>query len=576
MSLVEIKAAIFKPRPPPDPSTSTCEAGSNVLPFATKPPPTSDETAYADGASQQLNRVANDTVPEAQTDAQKAAEVATQRARDFAAKFDSFRDIEGAFYILHQGDALSLNSTDCVDIFREAAMNIHTRLTKDGLEQLQTMLRTAARAKPAKTANQRSAKDGGSYIVDLGDKGRQVARVDANGITVEKSNGVIFIRGKGYGELPMPVIPRDADEAWDFVQPLLQGIPKHDQIPLIAAKIEHLRPDSPQPILILTGSPGAGKSTLAQHLIMSIDPFEGKMPSVTHSERGIYSAAQGRHSLCLDNLSATLKGDMEDTLCRSSSGGAITVPELYTTADSRNLRLFVAWHITGIANIIRQADTLDRAWVIRVERPKTYRPDDVIRAEFKMAHGQVLGGLLFFLAERMRRAPSIWKTQNVQHRMADFLVTGEALAQAIGQRGGSFIAAVESKRMTAARDWIEGDTFTATLVRSLAEIVKATTPATAPGPWSVWNKSPGYCVFQHQGRVHVVATADAICREVNSRQQVPYGWSDRFSASLPSTARMTVGAIDRVQGQMTRAGWTVAYRLANGGKNHIWLFGVPP
>jgi len=56
MSLVKAKAAIFKPKlppdPPADPSTSTCEAGSNVLPFATKPPPTYDETADFGGASQ--------------------------------------------------------------------------------------------------------------------------------------------------------------------------------------------------------------------------------------------------------------------------------------------------------------------------------------------------------------------------------------------------------------------------------------------------------------------------------------------------------------------------------------------
>ena len=252
------------------------------------------------------------------------------------------------------------------------------------------MLREVARTKPHRTVYRRIGKDGDAYRIDLGDRNRYCARADAHGVTVVPSGDAVFSRGKGYGELPMPVMPTDAAEAWDFVQPLFLGIPNHERVPLLALMVEGLRSDTPHSILILVGQEGSGKSMAAERCVMAIDPFIGKLPSVAHSERGFYSAAQTRHTLVMDNLSMPLPGTLEDALCRSSCGAAIMVPELYQTAESRTLRLFVKWIITGISNQIRQADTLDRAWVIRVEKPNSYRSPEALRAEFKSAQGRVL------------------------------------------------------------------------------------------------------------------------------------------------------------------------------------------
>jgi len=341
--------------------------------------------------------------------------------------------------------------------------------------------------------------------------------------------------------------------------------------------VERLRSDTAHPILIFIGQEGSGKSTAAERVMMSIDPFVRKLPSVAHSERWFYSAAQSRHSLALDNLSASLKGDLEDALCRSTNGQSITVPELFTTADSRTLRVFVAWTITGISNqisqAIRQADTLDRAWVIRVEKPKSYRSTDKLRAEFKSAHGQVLGALLYFLAERMRHAPGIEAAQNIQHRTIDFLVTGEAVAQTIGHVAGSFIAAVERKRSTSAQDWLKYDPFGSNVVKCLTELVRTTkVPAPMVGNWKKWQKQPGYSVFQVNGRVFVAATAEAILRMVSN---ATLGLSGKEAACIPTSAPAVADALDRIQNQMTCGRWTMRRKQVNGEQNTIWVFGVP-
>jgi hypothetical protein len=339
--------------------------------------------------------------------------------------------------------------------------------------------------------------------------------------------------------------------------------------------VERLRSDTPHPILIFIGQEGSGKSTAAERCVMAIDPFIGKLPSVAHSERGFYSAAQSRHSLTMDNLSTSLKGDLEDSLCRSSYGATIMVPELYTTADSRTLRLYVAWTITGISNNIRQADTLDRSWIIRVEKPtNSYRSPDKLRAEFTSAHARVLGGLLFLLAERMRRAPDIEATQSIQHRMVDFLVTGEAVAQSVGQVAGSFIAAVKQRQVTSAHDWLQYDPFAAALAKVATELVKGTkVPAANIGSWRTWHAQPGYRVLQVKGRGYVAMTAEAIHRTVAN---ATLGLSGKESACIPTSAPAAADALDRIQNQMTRAGWTVRRMRVNGNRNTTWVFGVPP
>lgn len=559
------------------PSTAAGDAGSNVIvgSFTSKPPTTPPAPPTdAAGGENQMNDVYDKNDPVTWNKDQIKAAAAAQFARDFADKFDSFRDENDNYHILHQGEALSLTSTHCVDIFREVALDDHSKLPKDSLELLQTLLRKAARAKPHKTIYRRIAKDGDAYLHDWGDSGRHSSRVDANGITVVQSSGVIFSRGKDYGELPAPVIPRNEVEAWEFIQPLLLGVPEVDHIPLIAIMTERLRCDTPHPILIFTGQEGAGKSSIAERCARTIDASNGQPPNVAHSERGFYSAAQTRHTLMMDNLSKHLGGDLEDSLCKSSCGETIMVPELFTTSDSRTLRVFVAWIITGISNNIRQADTLDRAWVIRVEKPTTsYRSPDKLRAEYKAALARVLGSLLYFLAARMRLAPVIEAAQPIQHRIVDLLVTGEAVAQTIGEAPGSFIAAVHSKRATAAQDWIKYDPFAGALVKCMSELVKTTAPAPSVGNWRNWSKSPGYSVFQVNGQVMVAATADTIHRRVAFETT---GLTGKQADYIPKSAPAAADALDRIQNQMTRAGWTVKRRKVSGDQKTIWVFGAPP
>jgi hypothetical protein len=245
---------------------------------------------------------------------QTAQERAVEGVRQVAAMFEPFRDDQDTFYIEQGGNAVMIGTQHCVDIIRTASMGTSNRaISRDMLDQVLTVLRQMARALPAKAVYQRVGRDGEAYLIDLGDQERRCVRVDAQGVAIVPcaSTGAIFRRGNGYGQLPDPVLPQDAAEAWEFVQPLLQGLKPRDHLPLIAAKVEHMRCDSPNHILIAVGAPGNGKTSFQRRCMMVTDPFTGDPPSVRGDEEAITAAAQSRYALLIDNVRGTVGGEVE-------------------------------------------------------------------------------------------------------------------------------------------------------------------------------------------------------------------------------------------------------------------------
>jgi hypothetical protein len=550
-----------KAAPKPALSPVTESADTSVVAITPAPEATPQEQAQA-----RLNEMA---APAEKPSPQSAQEKAAMAVKQVSAMFEPFRDGNDNFYIKQGGDAVMIGTTHCVDIIRSAVMNESGRvIQKDMLDQVHTVLRQMARAAPARAVYQRIGIDGDGYLFDLGDTARRCVRIDANGVSIIPcaSTAANFSRGNGYGEMPEPVMPQDAAEAWVSLAPLLQGLKPRDHLPLISAKVEHLRPDSPNHILIATGAPGNGKTSFQRRCMLVTDPFTGDPPSVRADEADITAAAQSRYALLMDNLRGAVGGEIEDLLCRSSYGGATTIRVLYETAQARTLPLRAAWHLTGIGSVVRQDDTLDRALVMRINQPPAgaYKSESQARREFERELPRVFGGLLFFLALRMREAPAIEAQQTITHRMYDFIVTGEAIAQALGVAPGKFADSRKTARKVAAEDWIEGDGFAGPLVAALADIGKAAQPANALPSARVVIQA-GRWVGRVNGRVMIAATAKALCDAVRSKCTFD-------GPEPPTSARATVGAVDRVHGEMVKAGWHVEQM---GSSNKYWLFGEP-
>jgi len=572
MSLDAIKARAAALRAQLDTGTekpaSTAQQLAPVIPM-----PTSGEPAEApkapSTAKNQLEQIAQEVQP---TDAATKGALATQA---LVSMFDPFEDQHGGFNaMLNCGDrteTVPLDSEHFADAVRDAAMRCSGRMIgKDAIATVVSALRTQARGQPRRVVNRRIGMDGTDYLLDLGDADGHMARVNASGVTVEKNGAQPFRRGRGYGELSRPADCTDAAQAWDFVLPMLDGVPEPDQLPMVAAVVEFLRSDSPNPILNLIGPEGSGKSAVAWRVAQAIDPFEGNMPSVGQDERDMVAAAQGRHVVTIDNVSKMGPG-VEDLMCRMATGGAVTQRALYSNVGTVTADVHCALLLTGIQSQLRQADALDRALTVSVKKPSAYRPENEVRAEYAAKLPEVLGGLLYFLHVSVRDRATVAAQRAWKHRMVAWNQTGEAIAQALGHPPGHFVGLMASKRQRAAEDYIEGDTFARALVKTLHVWAAEAKPAEKLPGYRRWGKVPGWCAVQTKGRVVVVATAQTICAAVGRQND---DWTNR-GPTLPGTARATTGALQRVQGVLGRAGIDATLQPINGANNCAWMFIMP-
>ncbi|KON80757.1 ATP-binding protein [Azoarcus sp. PA01] len=529
-------------------------------------------TKAASTARGQLDQIAQQVQPA------DAAARAAQATQALAGEFDPFEDQNGRFYVMLRGgrrpEAVPLESEQVADAIRETARrNSKPMMGKDAIETVRSILRTSARALSRRTVYQRIGMDGGDYLLDLGDADGHVVRVNAAGVTVETSNTIPFRRGRGYGALPMPTIPTSAAQAWEFVAPMVENVPEADKLPVVAAAVEYLRADSPHPILEFVGPEGSGKTAVALAVKTAIDPFDGQAPSAGQDERDIVAAVQGSHVVLFDNVSRTGAG-VEDLLCRVAMGGAVTQRAYYTNADSLTLQIHAAQIRTALVPSLRQSDTLDRALIVPIKKPRAYRPEAEVRAEYAAKLPEVLGGLLFFLHVAMRDRATVAAQRAWKHRMVAWNQTGEAIAQALGHPPGYFVEMMAGKRQRAAADYIEGDTFARALVKTLNTWAAEAKPAEKLPSYRQWQKVPGWCAVRMKDRVLVTATAQTICAGITRHCD---DWTSRGAGStLPSTARATTGALQRVQGVLGRAGIEAALQSISGAKNSAWVFLLPP
>ncbi|MFZ1539317.1 MAG: hypothetical protein WAT23_18295 [Chromatiaceae bacterium] len=526
---------------------------------------------------QRLEAIAQELAPRQESAAARSARL----MREIEQELPCFQDQFGNFFALYAGGAkreyVSLNSERFTDLVRVIAIQRGgqaTHIPKEHIDGLRSICRHVALQKSPVTVYRRIGKDGDDYLYDLGD-GTQV-RTNATGSTIEQNRRHPFRWSREQAVTPPPVLCADPAIAFGRLAPMLVGIPIGDQLPVIAAVIEYLRCDTPHPILQLLGMEGSMKSSVAERIIRAVDNFGSDEPPSTELERkDIIASAQAHLCIFGDNVTDLPKG-VEDLLCIAALGGAQTSRLFYTNAEVHTAPLHNPIIFTGIQPLLRQSDALDRAYTIFVERPTMYRPMREVRAEFTAAIPEILGALLCLLSTALRKRDAVAQVPGIsKHRMIDWMMTGEAIAQALGHPVGHFVTLMHHQRQVAAKDYIEGDTFAAALVSILHHWVDSAQQkhqdySELPS-WRTWAKKPGWVVVTRPNGTVVAATPAAICNEISTHAG---GAGFYRNPRIPNTARATTGALQRVQGVLTRSGINCQRQSVNGGHNGYWLFAI--
>lgn len=218
------------------------------------------------------------------------------------------------------------------------------------------------------------------------DLGSSAVRVDENGWEIIEKPPILF---KPCDHQEKQIIPNKNGD----IQALRQFInisSDEDWALFLVFAISAFIPTFPQPVLVLTGSQRAGKTTPMKMLKKLVDP--SRLPSNgTPSNQEEASRVADKHLLLFfDNLSS-LTHKVSDMLCKLVTEDGFSRRTKYTDDET----IFVskrAIMMNGINSFIARADLLDRTIILELERipDKKRLPED--RAKLNEIHDKMLRG----------------------------------------------------------------------------------------------------------------------------------------------------------------------------------------
>lgn len=272
---------------------------------------------------------------------------------------------------------------------------------KSQIDNIRAILRNDARNRSARmTVHQRIAALDGARIIDLGDAAGNCVVIRNGAWDIVPNEAVALIRGRGYGALPIPVQPSDAQQAVFRLAKWLAklGVPTSRVTLVLVTLVAWLRTGNAYPLLLLYGAAGSGKSMAARLITLLIDPTDSMtMPNISMDTEHIAAAAQHRHLLTFDNVSK-LSAAIEDTLCTCATGGEIIDRKLYSNGDIAVLPIHRPVLMTAVQPVITRTDLMSRAIPIEITAPATRLGEDEILSKFLEQRPKLLGALCELLA----------------------------------------------------------------------------------------------------------------------------------------------------------------------------------
>jgi len=269
----------------------------------------------------------------------------------------------------------------------------------------------------------------------------QAVKITSTGWQVINAPDVLFIRGDYMRALPTPTQSGDINLLWSLV-----NIPKHDHLKVIAWLLECLRPDTPYPVLEITGEQGSVKSTSQKHLRKLIDPNKSNLRAAPKTIEDIWVTAKHAHIVSFENISH-LSAGYQDALCVLATGGAYATRTLHTTSDETVIELKKPIVLNGIPVNVTAQDLLDRTLHIDLPVIQSRITESEIEALFDKDYQSIFSGLLDVFVKALEILPTINDIERHElPRMADFALLGEAVYRLHGHAPKTFINEYHEKR----------------------------------------------------------------------------------------------------------------------------------
>jgi energy-coupling factor transporter ATP-binding protein EcfA2 len=307
--------------------------------------------------------------------------------------------------------ALKLESAECRDYVTEKLLKeLGCKPTKQVIDVLISKLRNTARAGPTVEVPIRVAAiragsgfdlaSGDKIILDLADLQGRVVEISLQGAQLTTYRRVSFFRPPGLLPLPEPHLG-DNVNVRQALAPILP-FPGDDPRAVVVAVwlLAALFPVIPQPILMIVGEQGSGKSVLAKVLREMIDPNGSPVRRPPDSERDLFIAGASSYVLVFDNLTGIGK-HLADALCAISTGGSYSTRKLYTNDEEVVFTIRRPVIITSIDPVTVRPDFLDRTLLLELSALPDKRPSLELEETHQRCKPRILGALLLSLQDAL-------------------------------------------------------------------------------------------------------------------------------------------------------------------------------
>lgn len=200
----------------------------------------------------------------------------------------------------------------------------------------------------------------------------------------------------------------------------------------------------PVPIMAVIGEQGSIKSTLSTFVRMVVDPSGNKKDdNLSHMPNSIDDLNihfYHNYLPAFDNVSYISK-EMSDIFCKAITGAGYPKRQLFLTDEEVILKYKRKFVINGISINIDSGDLNERTIQYFTKMlPKSERKtDEQTLNEFKSLLPDLLGQIFITLQNALKIKNTVREEIKELPRMADFVVWGEAISQALGNSKGAFI-----------------------------------------------------------------------------------------------------------------------------------------
>lgn len=267
------------------------------------------------------------------------------------------------------------------------------------------------------------------YLIDLANEQWSVVEVTATGWRLLDESPIRFIRSNTETALPMPG-KSNIDLLWRYV-----NADAVDKDLILSFMLDTWRPDTPYPLLFITGEQGSGKSNTHSHIRQITDPNSIPLRTAPKGVEDLFVCAATNHQASFENMS-NLSPVFQDALCTIATGGGFAKRRLYSDADESVIEVKRPVIMNGIADAVTRPDLIDRMVHITAPMLADVMEEQVITANFERDRSAIFTGLLDLFSQALARLPGINLT--AKPRMIDFVKLGEAVSRALDKPAGTF------------------------------------------------------------------------------------------------------------------------------------------